>query len=356
MNTELLKLEKKKNNLLTEYFNTCLDYDKLLGLNQSERLSFFPIQNINLYKLFEEQLALIWDHHEFNYDNDIDDYNSLDLKRKKLLDSVLAFFMVGDGAISKNIINRYLLESDCDEMTLFLSVQILIENVHALTYGLFAQTFNNGVENAIKDAENTNCVKRKVEFIQNYMLSDLPKNYRYLASVCSEGIFFCTLFAIVFWFSRSQNKLMEFYAANKLISRDETKHRDTYINLLISNSKNTKEEKEKYKEIILNAFDVEKTFIEYMLPDPIDDLNKNDLLEFLKVIVNDICNKIGLKEFFPNSINKYQWLDELSMERKENFFEITTTAYQKRSLNDCYKFIEKRKNNDFINNPELEDF
>src|SRR5205085_899138 len=69
------------------------------------------------------------------------------------------------------------------------------------------------------------CVKAKGDYIEKYIYSDLSKGLRYVAAAVSEGIFFVTLFAIIFFF-RGKNVLPNFIFMNEQISKDETLHRD----------------------------------------------------------------------------------------------------------------------------------
>lgn len=322
-----------------------------------KRYALFPILDEKGYEFLVKQELTHWSDSELDFVADRKWYDPLSPKIKKVFDTILAFFLVGDGAISKNIIFRFLLECKTyEEQAMFVS-QLHIELVHALTYGMAAFTFKRSPESMaelIESAQNTECVKRKMEFMEKWMLSDRPRYQRLVAFACSEGIFFCTLFAVIFWF-RSRGWFPNFILANELIAGDESLHRDwgAYLfgqeisEILSKYEKDSEEYNKVYEEIkasvyeiVLEATDIEDIFSEYILEDNLDDLNAANLKTYTRLIADNLLNQLSYFSHFKVS-NPFTWLEDISMEQKGNFYEVRIGAYKKKSLADVLNWRKR---------------
>jgi ribonucleoside-diphosphate reductase subunit M2 len=341
-----------------------------------KRYALFPILDEKGYEFLVKQELTHWSDTELDFAADRKWYDSASPKVKKVFDTILAFFLVGDGAISKNIIFRFLLECKTyEEQAMFIS-QLHIELVHAMTYGMAAFTFKRDPESMaelIESAQNTECVKLKMQFMEKWMLSDRPRYQRLVAFACAEGIFFCTLFAVIFWF-RSKGWFPNFILANELIGNDESLHRDwgAYLfgqeisEILGKYEKGSEEYNRVYNEIksvvyeiILDAVSIEDTFSDYILDENLEDLNASDLKRYSRLIADNLLAQLSYSPHFKSS-NPFTWLEDISMEQKANFYETRVGAYKKKSMKDILNW-EKRAGlvEDKINvyvNPEEVDF
>ena len=220
----------KKQKNVVHYINKI---SKLLEENENKeekvkRHAFYPILDENGFEFYQKQEMAHWSESEMDFVADKPHYDNAPPKHKRVIDIILAFFLSGDGAICENLIFRFMLEcSSFEERAMFIS-QLHIELIHAATYGLSAFTFKQdekAMAELIEMVENVECIKRKIAFMEKWMLSDRPKWQRLVAFCCAEGIFFCTLFAIIFWY-RSKGWFPNFIFANELIAKDESLHRD----------------------------------------------------------------------------------------------------------------------------------
>ena len=328
-------------------------------MSNFKRYSLFPILDEKAYEFYQKQEISHWSESELDFVADLKDYRSVNPQIKHMLDTILAFFLSGDGVISENITYRFLTECKTyEEKAMFIS-QLHIELIHAATYGMAVFTFKRDLEETsklIETAQDTDCIKAKMNFMEKWMLSDLPKYQRLVAFGCAEGIFFCTLFAVIFWF-RSKGLFPNFILANELIAKDESLHRDWSVYLFsLENSNN----EIKVKEIIKEALEVEFKFVDYILPEPIEDLNKDKLKIYAKLIADNLIQQLGYETIY-NVKNPFTWLDDISMEQKSNFFEVRSGAYSKKSLTDVMNWkkrtgIEENNDKKLFNNPEDIDF
>jgi ribonucleotide reductase beta subunit family protein with ferritin-like domain len=344
-------------------------------LDTNKRFALFPILDQSGYEFYQKQETTHWTATELDFTADLAHYDSGSIQVKRIIDFILAFFLSGDGAISDNIVFRFLLECRTyEEKAMFIS-QLHIELVHAETYGLAAYTFKHGDDAAlgelIETAQNTVHIKRKIEFMDKWMLSDRPRYQRLFAFACAEGIFFCTLFAIIFWF-RSKGQFPNFVFANELIANDESLHRNygayltvKEISLLLESVPETErstmltEIRATLLTIAKEAVDIEDGFVNFVIDEPLEDLNAKDLTTYARVISDNLLRETSCPTFYKVK-NPFTWMGDISMEQKSNFYEVKVGAYKKRSLADVLNWkkragLEKNTVNVY-DNPENIDF
>jgi ribonucleoside-diphosphate reductase beta chain len=346
-----------------------------------KRYSLFPILDEESYTFYQKQENIHWSETEMDFIADKPHYDNAPKRYKRIMDIILAFFLPGDGAISKNIIFRFLLECESyEDMAMFIS-QLHIELIHAATYGLAAFTFKQdekAMAELIEMVENVECIKRKIAFMEKWMLSDAPRYQRLVAFCCAEGIFFCTLFAIIFKF-RAFGWFPNFIFANELISRDESLHRDYGAHLfrreiakiLSQYEKDSKEYKEKYEEIkkftheiVSEALDVEYGFVEFILleddvDDTKDDLTVDDLKTYAQLMGDNLLVQLSYSSVYKVK-NPFTWLNDISLEQKGNFYEVRIGAYNKKSLSDVLDWRKRagitKTTHNVYEEPESVDF
>lgn len=342
-----------------------------------KRYALFPILDEEGYKFYKKQEITHWSEDELEFIVDRKWYDVASARVIKAIDAILGFFLVGDGGVSDNILYRFLLECRTYEEKSFFISQLHIELVHAATYGLAAFTFKRtpqAMAELIELAQNLPCVKRKMDFMKKWTLHDRPRYQRLVAFACAEGIFFSSLFAVIFWF-RSKGWFPNFIAANELIANDESLHRDfgaylfgQEISLLLSKFERGSEEynnlyneiMKNVLEIVLEAVDIEDEFIDYILDEPLEDLTAKDLKTYTRLITDNLLVQLSYQQHFKVR-NPFTWLDDISMEQKGNFYEVTIGAYKKKSLSDVLNWRKRAgltddNNNNAYENPEDVDF
>jgi ribonucleoside-diphosphate reductase subunit M2 len=336
---------------------TQLQKASLTGPDSVKRYALFPILDEGAYEFYTKQEITHWTESELDFTADRQSYDQASPQVKKIFDTILAFFLSGDGAISENIVFRFLLECKTyEEKAMFIS-QLHIELIHAATYGLAAFTFKRdpkAMAELIESVEGIPCVSEKMNFMDKWTTSSRPRYQRLVAFACAEGIFFCTLFAVIFWF-RSKGWFPNFILANELIANDESLHRDwgAYLfgreinELLGKYDKNSQEYKKLYQEIkdsvyeiVLGSVAIEDNFADYILSDAVDDLDAKGLKMYARLIADNLLVQLGYSTHF-NAKNPFTWLDDISMEQKGNFYEVRVGSYQRNSLSDVLNWRKR---------------
>jgi ribonucleotide reductase beta subunit family protein with ferritin-like domain len=314
-----------------------------------DRYSFYPIHDTECFKYYKTHESTMWSSVEINYNEDIDDYfHKLTDNDRKLIDRVISFFILGDGAITENLTLRFMTECESYEELAFFTFQSSIETVHAETYALFALTFAENNENILKERisklEECSYIDMKMSFIKKYTYGDYSIAERRLAFACSEGIFFSNLFLVPYFYD-SIGLLHAFAHANKLISRDESLHRE-FNNLGFRRNKDIcRCSDERAYEIIKESVDIEFKFIEYILEEPIRDLTIDKFKDYCMSVADNLSVEAGLSPIY-NKKNPFSWLDNISMQPKTNFYERDNGRYNNFDLNKALNWKDLTKNKD----------
>jgi ribonucleoside-diphosphate reductase subunit M2 len=354
-NAEILKLVNKLGELTAK------------KSGEHTRYSLFPIRDEMAFEFYKKQEAAIWSANEMEFTRDKHDYENLTPKLKRLVDMILGFFAPADGLVSQNIAFRFLLECDTfEEMASFIT-QFFIELVHSETYGMTIMTYvpNEDEQKKIFEmCESLPCVKRKVDWINKYLFSESPKLYRLAAFAAAEGVFFSVLFAIIFWF-RSKGILQNFIFMNEQISKDEGLHRDYGCYLFRKElTKGPEYVPETWKEdvtkILDDALEIEIEFLNELVPEQIDDLKVEDLIDYAKVVTDSLRDQLGLPLKY-NVKNNLTWMNDISLTQKGNFYEVRIGSYKNFSVKDALNWKKRvgmdtnEKKVDVCDNPELFD-
>ena len=333
---------------ITYYINKIVAIQESLEPQDAKlkRYALFPILDEKSYEFYLRQENIHWSESELDFTADRQWYDSATPVVKRIMDNILGFFLLGDGVISKNIIMRFLMEaSTYEEQCMFIS-QLHIELIHAATYGLAAFTFKRdpqAMAELISTIETTDCIQGKIAFMERWSLADRPLYERYVAFAAAEGIFFCAVFAVIFWF-RSKGMFPNFITANELIARDESLHRDYGAHLfaqerarLLAEASDTSplaaEIQQQVLAILAEAVECADRFAAYILVEPLEDLNTADLQTYIRLIADNLLQQLGYPVHY-HARNPFSWLNDIAMEQKGNFYEVRVAAYQKKSLSD----------------------
>lgn len=120
--------------------------------------------------------------------------------------------------------------------------------------------------------------------------------------------------------------------SNELISRDEGMHCDFAV-LLHNNYLANKVSEERIKEIILSALEIEKEFITESLPVKLIGMNSDLMKQYLEFVADRLLVDLGCSKVF-NSENPFDFMANISLQGKTNFFEKRVGEYQKAGVMD----------------------
>jgi ribonucleoside-diphosphate reductase subunit M2 len=305
--------------------------------NGLKKYSFFSQEDPIAWNYYCEQQVQMWSASEIPYTKDKNDYDNLSPRSRLLFEEILGFFAPGDGLVSESIMRQ--LRSAKNSMECgFLFFQAANEVVHAETYGRFIKMFSRTPEEEdriFSMVETVDCISKKANFIQKYTNSMTHVSLRNLAQACAEGIFFVTLFAIIFFF-RKLGIMEAFIFANEQISKDETLHRDYYCAKASENGINN------YAQEAIamcdEAIAIEIEFLSFLLRTPIQEgnldqelgLTVENLTELVKLLADQILVQCGFESHY-NGLPNTPWMNDLGLSKKTNFYEKTVGNYKKGS-------------------------
>jgi ribonucleoside-diphosphate reductase beta chain len=203
-----------------------------------------------------------------------------------------------------------------------------MENIHSETYSLLIDTYvKDEVEKdkLFRAIENFPAIKRKADWALKWI--DSPSfAERLIAFAAVEGIFFSGAFCSIFWMKK-RGLLPGLTFSNELISRDEGMHCDFAVHLHNHHLVN-KVSKERIKEIIVDALNIEREFVTESLPVSLIGMNAKLMIQYLEFVTDRLLVELECDKVY-NSTNPFDFMDMISLQGKTNFFEKRVSEYQK---------------------------
>ena len=314
------------------------------------------------WEFYKRQEACDWSAEEFRFTKDRDDYLESPKRIKDLLKDIFGFFLIGDGLISEDLV--VLIQEAIEEKNwpkvMYLSMQLKMENTHAETYSKAALTIVPASEHdeMIEMCEKLECVRKKGDWITNFIDSQESKALRNVGCACGEGIFFVGLFSIIFYFKK-MNKFKDFIESNEQISKDESIHRDEKASE--AQRSLIPEEFERAKEIIMSAVELEKEHTRYLLREPIlskeadeeSGMTIENLEKYIEMLGDQVAILCGLEAIYKTKINLV-WMEDINLSQKTNFYERNVVGSYRKF--DPSTAVGGESGGDFMENPEDADF
>lgn len=295
----------------------------------TNRFVLFPIQHNDIWSFYKKAEASFWTAEEIDLSTDIIDWdNKLNDDERHFIKHVLAFFAASDGIVNENLAQNFLSEVQYTEAKFFYGFQLAAENIHSETYSLLIDTYikNTAEKNHLFNAiETLDCVKKKAEWALRWIDKGSFAE-RLVAFAAVEGIFFSGSFCSIFWLKK--RGLMPGLAfSNELISRDEGLHCD-FACLLYSKHLVDKLPKNKVKEIIIDAVEIEKEFVTDALPVKLIGMNSYLMGQYIEFVADRLLVELGNDRVY-NTPNPFDFMEMISLQGKSNFFEKRVGEYQK---------------------------
>lgn len=293
------------------------------------RFVIFPIQHDDLWDWYKKQQACFWTAEEIDLHSDLADWNEkLTDDERYFIKHILAFFAASDGIVNENLAENFVNEVQYSEAKFFYGFQIMMENIHSETYSLLIDTYvKDEVEKdrLFRAIEVFPAIKKKAEWALKWIESDSFAE-RLIAFAAVEGIFFSGAFCSIFWLKK-RGLLPGLTFSNELISRDEGMHCDFAVHLHNKHIVN-KVPKERIKEIIVDALDIEREFITESLPVSLIGMNAKLMTQYLEFVTDRLLLEFGCDKVYE-ATNPFDFMEMISLEGKTNFFEKRVSEYQK---------------------------
>lgn len=292
------------------------------------RFVLFPIQHNDIWEFYKKHEAAFWTANEIDLSDDKKYWDNLDKNTKFFIKNILSFFAASDGIVNENLALNFISAVQYPEARSFYGFQIAMENIHSEVYSLLIDSYmktDKEKEECFNALETNPAVKKKAEWalkwIQNGSFAETL-----IAFAAVEGIFFSGSFCSIFWL-KNQGLMPGLSHANLLIFKDENLHCDFAIHLLNNHIVN-KPSKERIKEILLSALDIEKIFITESLPVSMIGMNQNLMKQYLEYVVDELLHKLNCEKVF-NVSQPFDFMQSIAVETKTNFFESRPAEYQK---------------------------
>jgi len=335
------------------------------------RFTMFPIKYPDIFKFYKDHVSTFWTVEEITLSDDLDDWNNkLSDNERFFIKNILAFFASSDGMVNENLVLNFYNEVQIPEARAFYTIQMDIETTHSLQYALLIDTYINDTEekNRLFNAiETIPAIKKKGEWILKWIeegttvvdtmpvnvmdeIKALQKNYkgddmkntfdfflkdrpcfeqRLIAFLCTEGIFFAGAFCSIYWL-KNKGLMKGLSTANEFIAKDENLHAEFAVCLY--KMCDTRLSQGLVHNIFKEAIDIEKEFITESLSCALLGMNAKLMSEYIEFVGDFWLSKLGYEKMY-NTKNPFNFMEMLSLETKENFFELNVTQYAKAGVN-----------------------
>ncbi|KAN0110457.1 Ribonucleotide reductase, small chain domain containing protein [Hyaloscypha variabilis] len=304
--------------------------DEPLLQENPQRFVLFPIKYHEIWQMYKKAEASFWTAEEIDLSKDLHDWNNrLNDDERYFISHVLAFFAASDGIVNENLVERFSGEVQIPEARCFYGFQIMMENIHSETYSLLIDTYikeqaqRTYLFNAI---ETIPCIKKKADWAVRW-IQDKSSTFaqRLVAFAAVEGIFFSGSFASIFWLKK-RGLMAGLTFSNELISRDEGLHTD-FACLLFSHLKH-RPSKQAVQDVITEAVEIEQEFLTEALPCALLGMNSALMKQYIEFVADRLLLALGNEKVYKVS-NPFDFMENISLAGKTNFFEKRVGDYQK---------------------------
>ena len=297
-----------------------------------ERFVIFPIRHPDIWEKYKQHMSVFWTPEEIDLSKDMTDWEKLNDNERHFIKNILGFFAGSDGIVMENLATRFMREVQWPEAKFFYSCQNLLEAVHSETYSLLIDTYISDPtekDQLLRAISTIPCVKKKAEWALTWIDSpDASFATRLLAFAAVEGIFFSGAFCAIFWL-KQRGVMPGLTVSNEFIARDEGLHTE-FACLLYSKLVNKLSKKDAHK-IIRDAVKIEKQFITKSLPCEMIGMNAKLMTQYIEFVADRLLLQLGYPKAY-SATNPFPFMERISLEGKDNFFEKRVTTYAKGSV------------------------
>ena len=317
-------------------------------LTESEdRFVLFPIRHPDIWEKYKQHAAVTWFAEEVDISKDMTHWEKLSENERTFIKNVLAFFAGSDGIVMENLAMRFMREVQWPEAKLFYNIQNFMEGVHSEVYSLLIETYitdyaeKTTLFQAIKKIP---CVQKKADWALAWIDNkDASFATRLVGFAAVEGIFFSGAFCAIFWL-KERGIMPGLTLSNEFIARDEGLHTE-FACLLYSKLVNKLTKKEVYK-IIRDAVKIEKHFINKSLPCELIGMNAKLMSQYIEFVADRLLLQLGYPKTY-SSANPFPFMEKMSLENKDNFFEKKVSTYGKGSVGKNKEQMSFKLDSDF---------
>lgn len=298
----------------------------------SDRFVLFPIRHPDIWEKYKQHSAVTWFAEEVDLSKDMTHWEKLSDGERHFIKHIIAFFAGSDGIVMENLAVRFMREVQWPEAKLFYSLQNFIEGVHSEVYSLLIDTYITDHEEKTKlfqAIKTIPCVQKKADWALAWIDNkDASFATRLIGFAAVEGIFFSGAFCAIFWL-KQRGLMPGLTVSNEFIARDEGLHTD-FACLLYSKLVNKLSKKEVHK-IIRDAVKIEKQFITKSLPCELIGMNAKMMCQYIEFVADRLLIQLGYPKAY-SATNPFTFMETISLENKDNFFEKKVSTYGKAAV------------------------
>lgn len=281
-----------------------------------------------IWQFYKKAEASFWTAEEMDLSKDLHDWDTkLNDNERHFISHVLAFFAASDGIVNENLVENFSQEVQVPEARCFYGFQIMMENIHSETYSLLIDTYirDPAQREYLFDAiETIPVVKQKADWAMRW-ITDERASYseRLVAFAAVEGIFFSGSFASIFWLKK-RGLMPGLTFSNELITRDEGLHTD-FACLLFAHLRK-RAHPDTIAKIITEAVTIEQSFLTDALPVALIGMNAKLMCQYIEFVADRLLVSLGNDKIY-NSANPFDFMENISLQGKTNFFEKKVAEY-----------------------------
>ena len=303
--------------------------DEPLLIENPGRFVLFPIQHQDVFDMAKKAVAVFWTTEEVDLTKDTKDWEKLDQNTRHFIKHVLGFFAASDGILMENLALNFQNEVQWPEAKYFYANQNFMEAIHSEMYSLLIDTYIDDraeKQHLLEGATTIPAIQKKADWAKQWLnAKEADFATRLVAFAVVEGIFFSGAFCSIFWLKKS-GLMPGLTTSNEFIARDEGMHTD-FACLLYSKIKH-KIPKAKVNKIIKEAVKIEKNFITKALPCELIGMNAVLMSQYIEFVADRLLVQLGYPKIF-NVANPFDFMERISLEGKDNFFEKRNANYAK---------------------------
>ncbi|KAH7715053.1 RNR-2 protein [Aphelenchoides avenae] len=314
--------------------NQASDTEEPLLKENPNRYVVFPVKYQDIWHFYKKAVASFWTVEEVDLSKDYADWMKLTDPERFFISRVLAFFAASDGIVNENLVERFAQEVQVPEARCFYGFQIAIENIHSEMYSKIIEAYvrdqdeRNKLFRAIFEFE---FIKKKADWALRWTANkDASFGERLVAFAAVEGIFFSGSFAAIFWLKK-RGLMPGLTHSNELISRDEGLHRD--FACLLFRHLNSRPSQVRVREIIQDAVTIEQEYLTDALPVKMIGMNCDLMSQYIEFVADHLLTELAFEKIY-NTANPFDFMENLSLQGKTNFFEKNVAEYRRMGVMD----------------------
>ena len=324
---------------------------RIINGRQTMTFNLLPLKYQWAYELYRNMKANHWEPEDIPMAKDIEQWRGNDLSdvERWIIRMGIGYFSAAEGIVGDNIQHVVRELVTAPELKLVLGRHAHEENIHAdsLLYMISSLGINPHECEAM--FEDVPTILRKNEFVSRVSrelrrdmdLTQLSEKQALARNIfvfgqCMEGTQFYGLFGMILSLYR-QNKFPGIGQMFRYTLRDESNHIELLRNLLVELIREnpdvwTDEFQQELVNLMREAVQLEKEFINDCLPVNAVGLSSEEFAEYIDYIADRRLENVGLPLLNEGVKNPFPWLAEMmDIKKEQNFFEGRVTEYQKAS-------------------------